>query len=217
MTSFQFTNPTNAPSWLISLLSVNTIILIAMHSFAFVIGTCLLPNLNAVNEEYDPPQEGQEYMKPVPSFSPHKKFSGFIKTSHRISYIFGLFVFLIEVPLVVWVKFWGLSINAGIASTVAMLPFLVAFIVFYWFFNFEYKTQIYQSRRNEIDNVENMYLSRLSLDMSSTIDVRIKEGADIGRRNHSLNADVTPSTPNISNCRRQCQSMHNVFLDPVEE
>jgi len=99
-----------------------------------------------------------------------------------------------------------------------MFPFLVAFLAFYWFFNFEYKTQIYQSRQNETDNVETLYLSRLSIDMSSTIDVRIKEeGADFERRQHSLIADFTPSTSNLANCKRKYQSMHNVFLDPVQE
>lgn len=213
MTSFQFTNPSHAPSWLVSLLSVNSVVLISMHSFAFVIGTCLLPTLKAVEEEYVPPQEGQLYMKPVPEYSPHRRFSGFIRTSHRISHIFGLFVFLLEVPLVAWVKFWDLSINAGIASSVAMFPFLVAFVIFYWVFNFEYSTQMYQSRQIEIDNVENLYLSRLSIDTSSTLDVRVKKEGGIERR-YSLNADVIPQIPVMA---KRHQSMQNVFLESVQE
>lgn len=215
MTSYQFNNPTHVPSFLVTLLSVNSVILIAMHSFAFVIGTCLLPTLDAVNEEYEPPEKGQLCMKPVPDFSPHRRFSGFIRTSHRISHIFGLFVFLLEVPLVAWVKFWDLSINAAIASSVAMFPFLVAFVIFYWSFNFEYSTQIYQARQREIDAVENLYLSRLSLDMGSTIDVRVKKPEDGIERRHSLRADVTTETPAIA--KRHCQSMHDVFLEPVQE
>jgi len=211
MTSYQFNNPTQVPSWLVSLLSVNSVILIAMHSFAFVIGTCLLPTLNAVNEEYVPPQEGQEFMKPVPDFSPHKKFSGFIKTSHRISHIFGLFVFLIEVPLVAWVKFWDVSMNAAIASSVTMIPFLIGFVIFYWCFNFEYKSQIYKSRQNAIDEVEKRYLSRLSIDMSSIVQ---EEEAGLGRR-HSIHADVSPPTPDMA--RRKYHSMHDIHLEPVQE
>jgi Mediator of CRAC channel activity len=217
MTSYQFNNPTQVPSWLLSLLSVNSVVLISMHSFAFVIGTCLLPTLNAVNEEYVPPQEGQETMKPVPDFSPHKKFSGFIKTSHRISHIFGLFVFLIEVPLVAWVKFWDVSTNAAIASSVTMIPFLVGFVIFYWCFNFEYKSQIYESRQNAIDEVEKHYLSRLSIDLSSMIDVRVQEEeTGLGRR-HSIHADVSPPPPTPDMARRKYHSMHDINLEPVQE
>jgi len=150
-------------------------------------------------------------MKPVPDFSPHKKFSGFIKTSHRISHIFGLFVFLIEVPLVAWVKFWDVSMNAAIASSVTMIPFLIGFVIFYWCFNFEYKSQIYKSRQNAIDEVEKRYLSRLSIDMSSIVQ---EEEAGLGRR-HSIHADVSPPTPDMA--RRKYHSMHDIHLESVQE
>ncbi|XP_059479249.1 calcium release-activated calcium channel protein 1-like [Neocloeon triangulifer] len=196
MTSFQFTQPSHAPSWITSLLSVNTVVLIAMNSFAFVIGTCLLPHLKAVNEEYVAPQEGQTKMNAVPSFSPHEQLSGFIRTSQRISHVFGLFVFLLEVPLVIWVKLWDLSQNACIASTAVMVPFMVIFATFVWFFNFGYKTQMYKNRQTVIDEVENQYKSRSRESLEMT-DIFCEEHhfpeINVSQR-HSLDANFRPGS-----------------------
>ncbi|CAB3365468.1 Hypothetical predicted protein [Cloeon dipterum] len=72
VSSYQINYPTQVPSWLVAVMLSNSVFLISLHSFAFVIGTWLLPNLEAVSEEYVPPQEGQLKIKPVPSFSPHE-------------------------------------------------------------------------------------------------------------------------------------------------
>lgn len=42
----------------------------------------------------------------------------------------GLFLFLVEVAILCWVKFWDYSFTAAIAATVVVIPVLVIFILF---------------------------------------------------------------------------------------
>lgn len=42
----------------------------------------------------------------------------------------GLFLFLVEVGILCWVKFWDYSFTAAIASTVIVIPVLVTFVLF---------------------------------------------------------------------------------------
>jgi Mediator of CRAC channel activity len=158
MASYAFTYPSHVPSWLMTLLSVNTVLMISMHCFAFMIGTCLIPYMHATSKEYHSPEESIDgHLEMVPNFSPHLRFRGFIRVSHHISHVVGLFVFLVEIVLIAWVKFWDVSLKACVASTLIMLPFMVAFVFFWWYFNFSYKTQIYTHRVKVIENVQMMY------------------------------------------------------------
>jgi hypothetical protein len=188
MSAYAFTYPSRVPSWLMTLLSVNTVLMISMHVFAFMIGTYLKPYLQAASKEYDGAEEGQ--MSNVPNFSPHSKFANFIKWSHRISHVFGLFDFLLEIILIAWVKFWDVSIKACIASTVIMVPFMIAFVFFYWYFNYNYKTQIYESRVDVIDNVEMLYR-----EMNKDIDAE--------RINHEPPESRRPSRASVQIIRRR--------------
>lgn len=128
-----------------------------MHSFAFIISTCILPKLQAVAEEYEPPSSRDTSVRPVPSFSPHDRFRGFVELSYNISHILGLFLFLIEIALIAWVKFWDVSLYACIASTAVVLPFVIAFALFCWHFHRMLSTHLYDTRAHLIRNVEREY------------------------------------------------------------
>ncbi|XP_059479359.1 calcium release-activated calcium channel protein 1-like [Neocloeon triangulifer] len=196
LTSYQFNSPTAVPSFVVSLLSVNSVILIALHAFSVIIGTCLLPNFQVAKEEYVAPQEGQTKMNAVPSFSPHEQYSRFIKASQRISNVFGLLIFLLEVPLVAWVKFWDVSQTACIACTAITIPIMALFVIFVWYFNFKYKTHIYHTRQILIDEVEEEYKSRSqeSLHVIHNFN-QVHQMPKIVSRRHSLDANFRPGSP----------------------
>lgn len=44
--------------------------------------------------------------------------------------VLGLFLFLIEVAILCWVKFWDYSFTAAIAATVIVIPVLITFVLF---------------------------------------------------------------------------------------
>lgn len=42
----------------------------------------------------------------------------------------GLFLFMLEVAILCWVKFWDYSFTAAVAATVIVIPVLITFVLF---------------------------------------------------------------------------------------
>ncbi|XP_059490169.1 calcium release-activated calcium channel protein 1-like [Neocloeon triangulifer] len=122
MAELQVSVPSGAPGWLFSLYAVNTVLLIALNIFALMVSTCLLPRMSAISEEYD-----IKNLRVVPNFSPHDRLHNLVSLSAGLAHVFGLFLFLLEIILLNWVKFWDFSLPAAFAGSVTMVPFLVLF------------------------------------------------------------------------------------------
>jgi len=82
------------PSVLLVLFSCVTTLLVIVHLFSLMIATCILPNIEAA--------VGIRKW----SSSPHNKFKTQIEVAWILSTGFGLVLFLIEVALLIWIKFW---------------------------------------------------------------------------------------------------------------
>ncbi|KAJ8978348.1 hypothetical protein NQ317_002657 [Molorchus minor] len=121
MVELQINTPTNVPEWLFVLFAVCTTVLVAVHIFALMISTYILPNIEAVAK-----LEVCEMVKE----SPHERMKGFIEIAWAFSTILGLFLFLIEIAILCWVKFWDYSFTAAIAATVIVIPVLITFVLF---------------------------------------------------------------------------------------
>lgn len=46
------------------------------------------------------------------------------------AFLSGLFLFLIEIAILCWVKFWDYSFTAAVAATVIVIPVLITFVLF---------------------------------------------------------------------------------------
>ncbi|XP_022910183.1 calcium release-activated calcium channel protein 1-like [Onthophagus taurus] len=121
MVELQINDPTSVPQWLFVLFAVCTTVLVAVHIFALMISTYILPNIDAISK--------LDVCELV-SESPHERMRGFIELAWAFSTILGLFLFLVEVAILCWVKFWDYSFEAAIASTVIVIPVLVIFVLF---------------------------------------------------------------------------------------
>ncbi|KAK9679017.1 CRAC channel activity mediator [Popillia japonica] len=121
MVELQINEPTHVPEWLFVLFAVCTTVLVAVHIFALMISTYILPNIDAISK--------LDVCELV-SESPHERMRGFIELAWAFSTILGLFLFLVEVAILCWVKFWDYSFNAAIASTIIVIPVLVIFVLF---------------------------------------------------------------------------------------
>lgn len=128
-----------------------------MHSLTFIISTFILPKLQAVAEEYKYPKENDTEMKSVPEFSPHDRFHGFAELSYNVAHILGLFLFLVNIAIIIWVKFWDVSIHACIAGSVIVIPFVIAFVIFCWYFDRVLNIHLYHTRENLLRDVEMEY------------------------------------------------------------
>ncbi|KAG8233352.1 hypothetical protein J437_LFUL013744 [Ladona fulva] len=150
MVELQINEPTNVPEWLFVLFAVCTTVLVSVHIFALMISTYILPNVDAVSKMQHSAggNEGNTHLShrrnashsssisftsgvdPAVLESPHERMRGFIEIAWAFSTVLGLFLFLVELGILCWVKFWDHSFIAAWAATAIVIPVLVLFVVF---------------------------------------------------------------------------------------
>lgn len=144
------------PPGLLIAFSACTTVLVAVHLFALMISTCILPNLEAVSNVHNLNSVNE---------SPHERMHRYIELAWAFSTVIGTLLFLTEVVLLCWVKFLPLertdqkngSISSGeaaaIASTSIMVPFGLVFIVFAVHF---YRTLVSHKTDRQIRELEEL-------------------------------------------------------------
>ncbi|XP_031832180.1 calcium release-activated calcium channel protein 1 [Nomia melanderi] len=148
MVELQINDPNQVPEWLFVMFAVCTTVLVSVHIFALMISTYLLPNIEAISKLQ---------VSRLVTESPHERMRGFIELAWAFSTVLGLFLFLVEVAILCWVKFWDYSFTAATASTIIVIPVLIVFIAFAVHFYHSlvvYKCESSVTDMNELESIK---------------------------------------------------------------
>ncbi|KAJ3589861.1 hypothetical protein NHX12_010702 [Muraenolepis orangiensis] len=163
------------PRELLIAFSVCTTVLVAVHLFALLISTCILPNVEAVSNIHN--------LNSV-SESPHERMHHYIELAWGFSTALGILLFLAEVVLLCWMKFLPVDrpnrphrvrpnttalpkVNpdsgwhAALASTIIMVPVGVIFVVFAVHF---YRSLVQHKTERHHQEIEELHKIKVQLD-----------------------------------------------------
>ena len=132
--------------------SVCTTLVVAVHLLALMISTCILPNIEAVSNVHNVTAVME---------SPHDKMHLYIEMSWIFSTGVGILLFLVEMAIIAWVRFYklldnGTGMYASIASTVIIVPCLLIFIIFAIHFYRQLIAHKYERHTRGLEELENM-------------------------------------------------------------
>lgn len=121
-------------------------LLIAVHMLALMISTCILPNVEAVaNLHYQTQKTVFE--------SPHTKMNFIVELAWGFSTVLGILLFLVEIAILCWVKFFSLTHAAAWTATGLLIPILLVFIGFAAHFYLKlvsHKSEVYEDGIKEL-------------------------------------------------------------------
>ncbi|CAO1316841.1 unnamed protein product [Diamesa hyperborea] len=121
MVEVQLSNDTKVPIGMLIAFSVCTTLLVAVHMLALMISTCILPNIETVCNLHSISLVHE---------SPHERLHWYIEIAWAFSTLIGLVLFLIEIAILCWVKFYDLSQAAAWSACIVLIPVLIIFVAF---------------------------------------------------------------------------------------
>ena len=143
------------PFGLLIAFAVCTTLLVSVHMLALMISTCILPNVEAV--------ASMQGLVPVDE-SPHEKLSFYVEISWTFSTLFGILLFMIEIAILCWVKFWDIKASDGsqsgrsaaLVATILLVPIVAIFIGFAVHFYRSLVSHQYEARAKGLEELEGM-------------------------------------------------------------
>ena len=121
MVELQIQPSDKIPSGVLVTFAIITTLLVAVHMLALMISTCILPNIEAISS--------LDAINLVDE-SPHERLHWYIEAAWAFSTLLGLLLFLAEIAILCFVKFWGINKFAAYSASVILVPILLIFLAF---------------------------------------------------------------------------------------
>jgi len=134
------------PQELLIAFSVMTTVLISVHVFALMISVCILPNIEGVANIQC---QGTQMVRD----SPHEKLHMHIEIAWIFSTGLGTLLFLAEIAILCWVKFYNYSKPAAVAASVVLVPVCIVFV---WFAIHFYRSLVQHKYERSFQGIEEL-------------------------------------------------------------
>ncbi|XP_012059864.1 PREDICTED: calcium release-activated calcium channel protein 1-like [Atta cephalotes] len=121
MVEVQLNPETHVPPEMLIAFAVCTTLLVAVHMLALMISTCILPNIEAICNLHSISLVHE---------SPHERLHWYIEVAWAFSTLLGLLLFLLEIAILCWVKFYDFSQVAAWSACIVLIPVLIIFLAF---------------------------------------------------------------------------------------
>ncbi|XP_050411193.1 calcium release-activated calcium channel protein 1 [Patella vulgata] len=135
------------PDALLVVFGVCTTLLVTVHLLALMISTCIVPNIEAVSNVHNITAVNE---------SPHEKMKWCVEVAWICSTGIGIILFLAEIGILCWVKFYSISQNTAIASTCIVIPATLLFIAFALVFYKRLVAHKYQRHEEGLKELDNL-------------------------------------------------------------
>uniref|UniRef100_A0A8D8LAM4 Calcium release-activated calcium channel protein 1 n=2 Tax=Culex pipiens TaxID=7175 RepID=A0A8D8LAM4_CULPI len=145
MVEVQLDEKTNVPPAMLIAFAICTTLLVAVHMLALMISTCILPNIETVCNLHSISLVNE---------SPHERLHWYIETAWAFSTLLGLILFLLEIAILCWVKFYDLNTTAAWSACIVLIPVLVVFVAFAFHFYRSLMTHKYEVTVSGIQELE---------------------------------------------------------------
>ncbi|GFR93785.1 calcium release-activated calcium channel protein 1 [Elysia marginata] len=139
------------PEWLLIVFAMCTTLLVVVHLVALMISTCILPNIEAVSCG---PQTSNSDL--VCQESPHDELRVCVEMAWICSTGLGIILFLSEIAILCWVKFYDVSKPSAIAATVIVVPAGALFIAFSLMFYQKLMAHKYQRHSEDLRELDDL-------------------------------------------------------------
>jgi len=148
----------DANPYLLSAFTIVTALLVCTTMLALMISTCVLPYIQVISKL------GPSQVKACES--PHDEMMYFIDLSWVLANTISIFLFILDVILLSWIKFKIFSVTASVAATLIMIPVLIIILIFGIVFyrkiiNHQYS--LMNSKCVELEEMKNIIDSQSSL------------------------------------------------------
>lgn len=121
MVELQLNNESSIPPTILVVFAVITTLLVSVHMLALMISTCILPNIETVCN-----LDSINFVEE----SPHERLHWYIETAWAFSTLLGLLLFLAEIAIICWLKFYNINTTAAWSACVVLVPILFVFLAF---------------------------------------------------------------------------------------
>jgi len=155
------------PEGLLIAFAVCTVLLISVHMLALMISTCILPNVEAVSNLH------LQTTNTV-NESPHTKMSLIIELAWGFSTVIGILLFLVEIMILCWVKFYRFTPHTvAWVATGLLIPIICIFLAFAAHFYLKivsHKSEVYENNMKELELLKDQLDEKHDVDVSQQDD-----------------------------------------------